>query len=55
MDKFVIRSKLPARGERKTVVKENKKKQATIESLAVLSKTNSFSACCFKICYICNT
>lgn len=34
MDKFVIRSKLPARGERKTVVKENKKKQATIESLA---------------------
>lgn len=58
MDKFVIRSKLPARGERKTVVKENKKKQATIESLAVLysiSKTNSFSVCCFKTCYICNT
>ena len=46
MDKFVIRSKLPARGERKTVAKENRKKQATIESLAVLRKTNSFSVYC---------
>lgn len=34
MDKFVIRTKLPSRGERKSVLKEDKKKQATIESLA---------------------
>ena len=35
MDKFVIRSKLPPRTERKSEVKDDKKKQATIESLAV--------------------
>lgn len=34
MDKFVIRTKLPPRGERKGEVKEDQKKQATIESLA---------------------
>ena len=35
MDKFVIRTKLPPRPERKSAVIENKKKQSTIESLAV--------------------
>lgn len=35
MDKFVIRTKLPPRGKRKGEVKEDQKKQATIESLAV--------------------
>ena len=35
MDKFVVRTKLPPRPERKSAVIEDKKKQSTIESLAV--------------------